>query len=165
MKNDIEATGESQNEAKQTIVLAANVERVPSLENVLDIRRFGSLCKLVRVTCFIVRLVNNLKARVKKEEMQVDILKPQEISAAENALIKAAQVRLKETTDYANLVKQLGLVEREGVLRCSSRLGNSSLAVEAREPIILPKDRWLTVLIVRACHQRVHHCGLRATLA
>jgi hypothetical protein len=38
---------------------------------------------------------------VKKEEMQVDILKPHEISAAENALIKAAQVRLKETTDYA----------------------------------------------------------------
>jgi hypothetical protein len=112
--------------------LAANVEKVPSLENVLDIRRFGSLCKLVRVTSFIIRLVNNLKARVKKEEMQADILKPQEISAAENALIKAAQVRLKETTDYANLVKQWGLVEREGVLRCSGTLGNADLAVEAR---------------------------------
>ena len=137
MKNEIEATGESQSEAKQAVVLDANVEKVPSLENVLDIRRFWSLCKLVRVTSFIVRFVNNLKARVKKEEMQVDILKPREISAAEDPLIKAAQVRLKEATDYANLVKQLGLVERERVLRCSGRLGNSDLPVEAREPIIL----------------------------
>jgi hypothetical protein len=52
MKNEIEATEESQSEAKQTVVLAANVEKVPSLENVLDIRRFGSLCKLVRVASF-----------------------------------------------------------------------------------------------------------------
>ena len=71
MKNEIEATGESQSEAKQTVVLAANVEKVPSLENVLDIRRFGSLCKLVRVASFVVRFVNNLKARV----IQVDIMK------------------------------------------------------------------------------------------
>jgi hypothetical protein len=48
MKNEIEATGESQSEAKQTVVLAANVEKVPRLENVLDIRRFGSLCSLNR---------------------------------------------------------------------------------------------------------------------
>jgi hypothetical protein len=137
MKNEIEATAESQSEAKQTVVLAANVEKVPSLGNVLDIRRFGSLCKLVRIARFVVRFVNNLKARVKKEEMQVYILKPQEISAAENALIRTAQVTLKETTDYANLVKQLGLVEREAVLRCS---GSSRTHYSAKGSLVNSVD-------------------------
>jgi hypothetical protein len=45
------------------------------------------------------------------------------------------------------------------------RLSNSDLEEAAREPIILPKEHWLTELIISACHKRVHHCGLRATLA
>ena len=165
VKGNIVLTSESQEEAKGTVVLATGFEHGSSVESVIDIHRFSSLCKLLRITSLVIRFVNNLKAKVEKREMEVGILKPQELSAAENALVKAAQASLKKTANYQQLVKQLGLVERDGILRCKGRLENADLSVEAREPVILPKDHWLTVLMVRACHQRVHHCGLRASLS
>ena len=48
--------------------------------------------------------------------MEVRILKPQDFSAAGNALVKAVQAILKETANYQKLVKQLCLVERDGYL-------------------------------------------------
>ena len=49
-------------------------------------RRFGTLGKLVRVTSWVVRFANNLKARLGNGETMVGSLKPQEITAAENVL-------------------------------------------------------------------------------
>lgn len=42
---------------------------------------------------------------------------------------------------------------------------NSDLQFDARRPILLPKNRRLTKLIIEACHRRVLHSGVRATLA
>ena len=70
---------------------------------------------------------------------------------------------MKSRSDYQQLVSQLGIVERDGVLKC--RVGDADLEIEAREPMILPKEHYLTELIIGDCHNRVHHCGLRATLA
>jgi hypothetical protein len=55
-------------------------------------------------------------------------------------------------------------VERDGVLKCKGRLSNADLEIEAREPMILPSEHYLTELIIRDYHNRAHHCGLRATL-
>jgi len=50
-------------------------------------------------------------------------------------------------------------------LRCECRLVNSDLELDARTLSILPRKHHLTELIVRDCHERVHHSGARATLA
>ena len=39
-----------------------------SIENVIDIKRFNSLQKLLRVTSWVKRFVNNLKKKVLKKE-------------------------------------------------------------------------------------------------
>lgn len=113
VKCKTEVTSESQDEAKKTAVFVTRVEQVQSFENVQDIRRFDSLSKLLRVTGLVIGFVNNLKAKVGSQERKVSILKPRELFAAENALIKVAQASLNETSDYQNLVKQLG-VDRKG---------------------------------------------------
>ena len=60
-------------------------------------------------------------------------------------------------------MKQLEIAERKGILRYTGRLRNAHLQQEAREPIVRPKDNWLTERIIMRCHQRVQHCGLRPT--
>ena len=65
-------------------------------------------------------------------------------------------------SDYQQLVSQLGIVERDGVLKCKGRLSNADLEIEAREPMILPREHYLTELIIRDYHNRVHHCGLKS---
>ena len=60
---------------------------------------------------------------------------------------------------------QLKIVEEDGILRCRGRFAESELEVEAKYPILLPKEGKLTHLIITHCHNRVHHSGVRATLA
>ena len=50
-------------------------------------------------------------------------------------------------------------------MHCTGRLGKSELDVEAREPIVLPKGHKFTELIIKQCHDRVMHSGVRSTLA
>ena len=44
------------------------------------------------------------------------------------------------------------------------RLENANVTDAAKHPILLDPRHRLTLLIVRHCHQRVKHCGLKGTL-
>ena len=50
------------------------------------------------------------------------------------------------------------------VLRIKTRLPYSELDGAAKNPILLPKDSELTVLIINSVHQRLLHAGVRQTL-
>ena len=52
-----------------------------------------------------------------------------------------------------------------GLLKCTCRLTNAGLELEAIHPLILPKDHRFTELMIESCHRQVHHSGLRSTLA
>ena len=49
-------------------LLTKKVDSAVSIKSVIDIKRFNSLRKLLRVTSFIKRFVNNLKKKVLKKE-------------------------------------------------------------------------------------------------
>ena len=49
-------------------LLTKKVDSAVSVKSVIDINRFNSLRKLLRVTSFIKRFVNNLKKKVLKKE-------------------------------------------------------------------------------------------------
>lgn len=68
--------------------------------------------------------------------------------------------------DIKQLEGQLGLFKDENqVIRCKGRVGNAELPHVTRFPALLPRHHWLTTLIVRYCHERVLHNGLKETLA
>ena len=71
---NIEETEESAKEVKKVAALANNVEVRSSLENVIDLQRFGKLSKLFRVVALVMRFVNNLKARLLKEPLNLSEL-------------------------------------------------------------------------------------------
>ena len=95
------------------------------------------LRKLIRVILLEKRLVNNLKVRPERKTAALGALKVEETVMAACILMKAAQASLKSRSDYL----QLGIVERDGVLRCKGRLSNADLEIEARELMILPIER------------------------
>ena len=133
--------------------------------NVLEISRFGTLNKLLRVTALVTRFINNLCACKTKQPKLEGSLKSTEIKQAETAWVKVAQGELRKQPNYDQLVKRFQIVEEEGLLQCKGRLKNSDLDLEGREPQILPRDHPLTALVIKACHEQVLHSGLRATLA
>jgi hypothetical protein len=163
---EIIETEDSLKEVKKSVTMTVQVDsESASLGNVIDVNAYSKLNRLIRVTSWVLRFVQNVKAKSQDREICLGNLTVEEIRHAESTLIKDAQVSLRNKKDFQHVVKQLGLVDRDGILKCKGRLSNSDLEEAAREPIILPKEHWLTELIISACHKRVHHCGLRATLA
>ena len=67
---------------------------------------------------------------------------------------------------FESLKNQLGLyTDDNGLLRCKGRLQNATIPFNAKYPILLPADHYLTALIIHDCHKRVLHNGSRETLA
>ena len=157
-------TPESTEEEKRTVT-ALTVMGEPHIGNIVNISYSSSFEKLVRITAWVMRFVNNLKALKAKETKQIGGLTVEESFNAEKQLIISAQIELKKQPNFQQLVKSLGLESNNEILRCQGRLLNSDLDFEGKKPIIHPKDHHLTRLIVNNSHVNVHHGGVRATLA
>ena len=120
---------------------------------------------MLRVSGYVKRFISNLRRKHQNKEMKVDPLNAEDIKIAENEWVKDAQATLEGQTDYNKYKKQLGVVSNEGILVCQGRMDLSDLAETAKKPILFPKNHKFSELIILDCHERVHHCKERATLA
>ena len=111
------------------------------------------------------RFIDNSTAKAKQNEKRTGRLKADELKCAEIEWLKSVQSELEQQTNFKQLVSELGIKEDRAILRCEGRLVNSDLESEARRPLILPRQHRFTRLVIEECHQRVHHSGVRATLA
>ena len=162
----LEDSTEIKEERKRTpIVLSVVTEKVRTLSNVVNVERFNSLTKLLRVTAWVKRFVNNLKHKKEKRKLEKGNLAVEEIIGAERIWIQDAQKMLEESANFEKTRVHLGVIEKNGLLVCQGRLENSDLDIESKYPIILPKEHKLAQLIVLDCHEKVHHLKVRATLA
>ena len=153
------------NERKKVNVMSIVSSEKGSIGKVMDVRRFNSLKKLIRVTAYVKRFIQNLKQKKRKGEIMLGTIKVEEIEYAERMWIKDAQELLRNKADFQKTKTSLGAIEMEGLLVCKGRLENSDLEVGQKFPIILPKEHKLTELIVLDCHKKVHHCKVGSTLA
>ena len=150
------ASEEAKEEMRQATAVIATTEVTPGISSCIDVRKYGSGKQLFRITAWILRFVNKLRGRSAEtsETLTVD-----EIKAAEDAWIKDIQNQHQPTTEQVN---QLGLrVDGNGILRCFGRFQQH----EDQQPIYLPKQHYLTNLLIMDSHRRVLHTGVASTLA
>ena len=75
---------------------------------------------------------------------------------------KESSDRLK---DGEVLVKQWSLfIDKDKILRCRGRYEYSEIDYGRKYPILLPKECYLTTLIIADRHQRLNHAGIKTTL-
>ena len=53
------------------------------IQNLIDISRLNDYLKLLRVTAYVIRFVNNLKQKVEKQSLRLQLLQPVDIENAE----------------------------------------------------------------------------------
>ena len=150
-------------ERKKVRVLKVQVEPISYISNIIDINRYSSLGKLLRVTAYVRRFVQNIKHKALGEETEVGKLSVGEITGAERVWILESQKELQREPSFRKIKENLNVVEQNGILVYRGRLENSDLPVEAKFPIILPKNKFAE-LIVWECHQNVHHLKVGSTL-
>ena len=153
-------------EIEKSCVLKVTIQEIAkNVECIMEIEKFSSLNRLYRVTAYVRRFIHNFRAKQKGVLRKNGELSRDEMIGAERVWILAAQAKLKNQDNYADLAKELRIVEYNGLLKCRGRLNNSDLSLEGKQPIILPRDHCLTKLVINECHNRVFHSGLRSTLA
>ncbi|GFQ96579.1 integrase catalytic domain-containing protein [Trichonephila clavata] len=139
-------------------------------ESLVDINRFSSLKKLLKVTAWVFRFVNN--ARIINKSMNFYIT-ADEIQNAEYFWLKYVQ--------YEFYSAEILTLKRNEQLRCSSEikslvpyLGEDNLLKELLDgclkqtyalakSILLSFCKFTELLVIRE-HERIGHCGVSATL-
>ncbi|MBV2113425.1 MAG: aspartyl protease family protein [Candidatus Thiodiazotropha sp. (ex Ctena orbiculata)] len=136
----------------------------------IDIKRFSSVTRLLRVTALVSRFINKLK---KKNDHYKGQINPSELERAERQWIAYTQkshytTLLKAVIENKpnNLKSQLGVyVDEKGLLRCRGRLERSDINEGSKLPLLLPKDEYFTQLIIEYIHKGCQHAGIALTLA
>ena len=151
-------------ERRKNATVLVNTEESLGVNNIIQIERHHNLAKLLSVTGYVQRFIEDLKRSRAGREMRVGPLSIEEIERTERTWIKDTQLLLKGREDCKKLSVQLGMTSEEKLLMCKGRLGNSNLEYRSKYPIILPKDSGFTDLLIQDCHARVHHNQLCSTL-
>lgn len=157
-----------------------NSEENPSeadLNNIIDCDRFSDLTRLLRITAYVLRFVNNLKQRSQSprtRKKRIKELTAEEISSAETLWIKSVQAKsfpeeIKfnkgKQSSQPNKVGLLGLyLDDQQVLRSKGRINNARIEESSKNPALLPSRHHFVDLIIKYVHECVKHSGIRDTL-
>ena len=138
--SDFIETKETLEEKKKSVVVLGTIELPRNgQENVIDISRFSSFKRLVRLTAWVLRLVRNIKSK-QSENQELRELTKAEMQEAKDLWIKQAQLHCHDEK-CRKMFTSLGVYSDTGILRCQGRMEHTDLDYEAKFPSILPKTQ------------------------
>lgn len=144
-------------------------------EPLINTSIFSKWNKLLRTVAYVVRFANNCKRKIYKQTPSAGELNQSEIMKAQTTLYRIAQneafadeiVRLKDgkLPPKSSVIHKLsGYLDEDNVLRINSRLNYSCLPSFHEPPVILPKNSWITHLIIQHFHSKLHHLNFETTV-
>ena len=137
--------------------------------------RYSNFSKLLRITSYCLRFIENLKLRILKKEKILGPLTCEELKNSKMRLCKIAQKErfsveynlLKRNVDLPknNSFVSLSPFVENGLIRVGGRLKNAPINYDAKHQILLPKNHPLTSLIIASEHVKSLHCGPQMLLS
>ncbi|XP_068692708.1 uncharacterized protein [Montipora foliosa] len=149
-------------ESPQTaVIMIADIEENPNILNIIDLTKYSTLILVIRVTALLVLFARKWKT---PKLYNNSILTTKETLEARNLLLKATeQITYKQEISYLKnsdkfkepaIVRPLNLyLDDEDLPHCLGRLQYTDLPHETKLPILMPKDNYLTTLIVQSMHK------------
>lgn len=147
-------------------------ENLPAYNLDTLLNKYSSFDKLIGVTAWIQRFINNGKNP--QHKLLTPVLSPLERREALLLLVRGVQIEnfsdiidiLKRGSNLKGSVARLNpFLDETGLLRVGGRLKNSNLPHGARHPLLLPKGGTFVNLLVIQRHIQNSHAGLNALLA
>ena len=138
----------------------------------LSTHEFSNKTWLLRVYAWVHRFIHNLRASVRNEPLCLDTqVSVPELECAETSIVRSLQsfacqteianLKSQGTINKSLLINQLDLfLDEKGLLH----LNNSSMSDSSKTPILLPSRHHYSDLVLRECHDRVFHNGVKDTL-
>ena len=164
--DDIDTQTESVNHVKTSHMTSPET----NLDEVIDMKRFNTLSKLLKVTSYMSCFINNIRCKGTPKSGELDA---SEIQNAKLLWIKHIQQKaygeeiaeLQKNSTTNILIKQLGLfLDKNNMIHCRGRLQNAPIPENARIPILIPSYHQSTKLMIVDAHKKVKHSGIQATM-
>ena len=139
----------------------------------MDYGRYSNMVKLQWVTVFILQFVRKLKQQEINDKgteiLSADNLREAEIlwikSIQETAFSEEVQPLSAKQLVPNQLMNEHGLhFDEKGTIRCKERLKNSTIPIEAKNPIVIQLKHHITKILNQGSHETVKHNGIRETL-
>ena len=146
------------------------------LHCIIPLERFSTLCKLLRVTAYVFRFVDNVRARPEERHhgpinaTEFKVVKLKWLKDVQQDVYKKEIANLKLVTKQpkvsrALLVRQLRLfLDNQEFLRCGGRIHNAPVNEMTKFPYLLPSRHQFSRLIILNIHVTLHHSGTSATV-
>ena len=133
--------------------------------NFLKLEKFNSYIRLINVIALVLRFIDNIKKKCKKEDINTSrFIMAEERVKAENLWIRFIQMDIYKLDSYKQLKKDLNLFVEDDLIRCHGRLKTTPLNYSAKYPILLPSKHYFTDLVIVYYHNMVLHNGMKKTL-
>jgi len=138
---------------------------IPTIGTVIDCQRFSKLSKLLRVTVYVQKLVLRFKSRTRHEGSIAWVIIAEDLNKAEMAWVTDCQQHLMKEAKFESWMSQLQLFRDElDVWRCGGRIEKAGMSYNKKHPILLPKQHYFAILIIRQAHERTGSSGIKSTL-
>ena len=143
-----ECSKELRAQRKQVHTLVSTDPR-PRIGTLVEIKRYASLQRLLRVTAQVLRAVRLFRCPRGGQRKYSDCTSPELLSKAEHQWIGESQRSLIQHGSFKDLKAQFKLyTDEKGLWRCGGRLANAEIPYLTKHPIMLSRDHPLTSLIV-----------------
>ena len=150
-------------------MVSSDKEIQPKINSILDIFRYSTKGKLLRVLAWVQRLVSNLKGKVRIQSVNLEPqLNVPEIKHAETSLIQSIQSEaFKREIEYLSsasnkdkrapiYVTQFNLfLDKDKLLRGRTRICKSSVIESGKHPILLPSRAVVMAILLRGCKIKI----------
>ena len=135
----------------------------PQDDLILQCEEFSILRRLLIVSSYVIQFVDKLITR--RSNIAHNRGTEYYLTRAEIYWITVIQRSLLQSKSFGMWKHQFGVfVDNEGIWRCCGRLGNADIPDSSKYPILLDAKHHVTALIVKACHEKVLHGGVKSTL-
>ncbi|KAJ0177932.1 hypothetical protein K1T71_006805 [Dendrolimus kikuchii] len=147
-----------------------------TLKNILDLdflKKFSSINKMQRILAYILRFIKNIKRNSSKNKLSY--ISTSELNDSLLLIIKFEQqkhfksdileLQGRNQVLKGNLKGLCPFIDNKGLLRAGGRLENAAIAYSQKHPVILPRDSYITHLIIHNEHLKNLHAGPRLVLS
>ncbi|UYV61907.1 hypothetical protein LAZ67_1007032 [Cordylochernes scorpioides] len=155
-------------EERSVILHATIAEPCPEF-----LSKYSSFTKLLRVMAWCKRFINITR---KQPTQRLSFLTSQDLKDSLLQIVKIIQ-RCEFTPEINACIKNIPLprkrklislnifIDSQGILRVGGRLRHSDLDIDQKHPMLIPKDHFVTKLIVLHYHLNNLHSGTQLTLS
>lgn len=131
-------------------------------EPIIRCEEFSTWKRLLRVTAYVLRFINN--CRKVNNTKQMDPLSAKEIAKAEDYWVRRAQLSLHKRREKGELSNLTPFGDERGIIKVGGRVNPELISYDNQHSTLLPYNHWIATLITRDVHQ-YGHPGIATTTA